>query len=132
MWVLSDGDLYVTIGQLINSDVYAQTWGKQDGRSKSYCQRNLPKVYNVKSIDTPVGHWKPSCDHSKWCVAKNQNKNWVCIADVNRAPTQYSRRGGALCYDNAQLKNTFLTFVQGNEDCNVPVTTDPCNTAMIT
>ncbi|XP_075885160.1 deoxyribonuclease-2-beta-like [Nelusetta ayraudi] len=123
-----DGDLYVTIGRLIGSDVFAQTWGGQRDRSRSYCVTNLPKVYNVKSIHTSVGDWKPSCDHSKWCVAKNQNNNWVCIVDVNRAPTQYRRRGGALCLQNAIIKRNFYNFVGGNEDCNVPVTTDPCNT----
>lgn len=78
----------------------------------------------MESISTSVGEWKPSCDHSKWCVAKNQN--CVRIANVNRTPTQYNRRG-ALCLDNANIKNSFLSFVRGNEDWNVPVTTDSGN-----
>lgn len=129
MWLfaLSDGDLYVTIGRLIGSDVYAQTWGRQADRSKSYCVNNQRKVYNVKTISiTSLGVWHPSCDHSKWCVAKDQNNNWICIADVNRAPTQYTRKGGALCFQDSAIKAEFLGWVQ-YDNCNVPVSMDICD-----
>lgn len=111
--------------------MYAQTWGGQRGRASSYCEENQPKVYNVKTINTPLGDWRPSCDHSKWCVAKDQNKNWICIADVNRAPSQYKRKGGALCFEDLTIKTKFLSFVRDNEDCNSPVSTDSCDSLMI-
>lgn len=87
-------------------------------------------MYNVEKINTLLGDWTPSCDHSKWCVAKDQNKNWICIADVNRAPTQYKRKGGALCFDNSTIKAEFLGFVAKYEDCDSPVSTDSCDSPM--
>lgn len=41
----------------------------------------------------------------------------MCIADVNRAPTQFVRYGGALCLENEAVKTIFQRFVLGTEDC---------------
>lgn len=123
----SDGDLYVAIGQHFRSDVFAQTWGGQTRRDQSFCENNLPNVYNVKDILTDVGTWKPSCDHSKWCVLDNQNNNWVCIADVNRSGFQYWRRGGALCIESQVAKAAFRNAVASFERCGAPVSTDSCD-----
>ncbi|XP_034534244.1 plancitoxin-1-like [Notolabrus celidotus] len=112
------GDLYVTIAQALGSDLDVQTWGCQRDGQRSYCVSGVHKVLNVKNIETHVGHWGPKHDHSKWCVAKDPNKHWICIADVNRAPTQYLRRGGALCFENTGVKQMFLQFAGGIEDCS--------------
>ncbi|XP_004561933.1 deoxyribonuclease-2-beta-like [Maylandia zebra] len=116
---LTVGDLYFTIAQVIDSDVAVQTWGCQAGRAPSYCSDPNHRVYNIQNINTNtgVGSWTPSNDHSKWCVTKNQNKHWTCIADVNRAKTQYERRGGALCINNQRIRDMFLNFAGLTEDC---------------
>ncbi|XP_028275598.1 deoxyribonuclease-2-beta-like [Parambassis ranga] len=114
---VKDGDLYVTIAELVSSSLAVQTWGCQPYRAPSYCVSNRHKVFNVNSIKTGLGEWKPNHDHSKWCVAQDQNKNWTCIADVNRAVTQYERRGGALCIQHEKIKEYFLGFAGRNEDC---------------
>ncbi|XP_070707187.1 deoxyribonuclease-2-alpha-like [Pempheris klunzingeri] len=85
------GDLYVTISQRINSDVLVQTWGCQPHRDKSFCDINRHTVENIKSITTSLGRWRAAADHSKWCVTKTPNGHVTCVADVNRAPTQYER-----------------------------------------
>lgn len=123
---VSDGDLYVDIGQHFRSDVFAQTWGGQPRRDQSFCKNNVAKVYNVKDILTNAGAWKPSCDHSKWCVLDNQNNNWVCIADMNRSGSQYWRRGGALCLEDQIAKTAFRSAVVSYERCGAPVNTDTC------
>ncbi|XP_025764317.1 deoxyribonuclease-2-beta-like isoform X2 [Oreochromis niloticus] len=116
---LTVGDLYFTIAKVIDSDVAVQTWGCQPERALSYCSNGNHRVYNIDIINTNtgVGRWTPSKDHSKWCVTINQNKHWTCIADVNRAETQYERRGGALCINNEQIRNMFLNFAELTEDC---------------
>ncbi|XP_044030670.1 plancitoxin-1-like [Siniperca chuatsi] len=111
------GDLYVTIAEAVSSDLDVQTWGCQHGRKPSYCVTGVHKVFNVKTIKTDLGEWEPKNDHSKWCVAKDQNKHWTCIADVNRALTQYERRGGALCLSNDKIHTIFQRIAGGTEEC---------------
>ncbi|CAJ1064817.1 plancitoxin-1-like [Xyrichtys novacula] len=122
------GDLYVTIGQLINSDVDVQSWGCQPDRKPSYCVKNQPKVYNVKNVWTRLGNWKPTRDHSKWCVSRDVNNHWTCLSDMNRSTSQYKRRGGALCFRNAAVKTFFRAFAHGTEDCSTPNIMDTLNT----
>lgn len=117
LFVLADGDLYITIAEIVQSDLVVQTWGRQKGRSPSYCEPEHRKVYNIETINTDISSWKSSCDHSKWCVARDQNNHWMCIADVNRAQTQFERYGGALCLNNEIVKNIFQHFVLRSADC---------------
>uniref|UniRef100_A0A8D0D862 Deoxyribonuclease-2-alpha n=1 Tax=Sander lucioperca TaxID=283035 RepID=A0A8D0D862_SANLU len=104
------GDLYLTIAETytaikkINTDVRVQTWGQQsDG---SYCELNQRQVIKIESVGQTagLGGWPNTKDHSKWCVAKDDKNNLICIADVNRAYTQYERPGGALCFEHKEFK----------------------------
>lgn len=119
--LLADGDLYYTIAQLVNSDVNVQTWGVQRHRKSSYCSDTV-SVYNIKTINTDVGKWDTGSDHSKWCVTRNVTTPWTCIADVNRASSQYTRRGGALCINDERITSMFLKFVKDTENCTTPIT----------
>lgn len=115
--VITDGDLYVTISQRVSSDLFVQTWGCQAGRDTSFCRENRFKVENINTTATSFGQWNNTKDHSKWCVAKDPENNWVCVADVNRAPSQYARRGGALCINDKRIKDIFKDFPKEIEDC---------------
>ncbi|XP_035995792.1 deoxyribonuclease-2-beta isoform X1 [Fundulus heteroclitus] len=118
-----EGDLYVSIASGIMSDVYVQTWGCQRGRSDSYCPTKGYKVTNVEDVtveDATGAHiltWKPKVDHSKWCVAVDQNTHWTCIADMNRAVSQYQRHGGALCIHDENVHSQFLRFAKHPNTC---------------
>ncbi|KAM8743525.1 deoxyribonuclease-2-alpha-like isoform 1-T3 [Acanthopagrus schlegelii] len=122
------GDLYVTIAQELQSDLKVQTWGCQPGRDESFCETGRYKVKNIKHIKVGSVTWTSKVDHSKWCVATDQNKPWTCVADVNRAVTQYQRRGGALCISNAFIHNIVLEFAAKIEECGSPNILDLLNT----
>uniref|UniRef100_A0A3Q2UYV1 Deoxyribonuclease-2-alpha n=1 Tax=Haplochromis burtoni TaxID=8153 RepID=A0A3Q2UYV1_HAPBU len=116
-----DGDLYHTIARAVQSHVYVQTWGCQKDRADSDCS-DTNHVYNIKTIKKvlgPASTWSPTKDHSKWCVTNSEsNREWTCIADVNRAQTQYQRRGGALCIVNRDVRNKFWEFAREFDECN--------------
>lgn len=122
------GDLYVTIAQGVQSDLKVQTYGCQPGRDESFCEAGRYKVKNIKTIKVDSETWTCKKDHSKWCVATDQNKPWTCVADVNRAVTQYQRRGGALCLNNPTIRNILLTFAAEIEECGSPNILDLLNT----
>uniref|UniRef100_A0A4W6BQ84 deoxyribonuclease II n=1 Tax=Lates calcarifer TaxID=8187 RepID=A0A4W6BQ84_LATCA len=114
--LLTVGDLYVSIASLpeVNSDLYVQTWLERSGTpAKSFCPPQGKKVQNIESIHvTGLGEWERTKDHSKWCVATDQNRPWTCIADVNRADSQFKRRGGALCIMDKDITDTFSLFAE--------------------
>uniref|UniRef100_A0A4W6FFA4 Deoxyribonuclease-2-alpha n=1 Tax=Lates calcarifer TaxID=8187 RepID=A0A4W6FFA4_LATCA len=88
------GDLYVSIAKEVKSHVNVQTWHSDTEGDISYC-KGPENVYNIKSVQIKdLGEWSPGNDHSKWCV--DENKLWTCIADVNRAKTQFLRYGGQM------------------------------------
>ncbi|KAM7368497.1 hypothetical protein PAMP_012836 [Pampus punctatissimus] len=131
----ADGDLYVTISNLLNSDLKVQTWGCQKDRDNSYCSPGHYKVLNILSLKTDLGDWDTKNDHSKWCIATDNNKPWICIADVNRASSQYVRAGGALCFSNEALRLQFSSLIQDFEICkktqnrmDIIVNTSICDT----
>uniref|UniRef100_A0A4W6BQ74 deoxyribonuclease II n=1 Tax=Lates calcarifer TaxID=8187 RepID=A0A4W6BQ74_LATCA len=95
------GDLYVSIAKEVKSHVNVQTWHSDTEGDISYC-KGPENVYNIKSVQIKdLGEWSPGNDHSKWCV--DENKLWTCIADVNRAKTQFLRYGGALCIKDKNI-----------------------------
>uniref|UniRef100_A0A3Q1HSP3 deoxyribonuclease II n=1 Tax=Anabas testudineus TaxID=64144 RepID=A0A3Q1HSP3_ANATE len=115
-------DLYVTIANTLKTNLYAQTCGGQDGRSGPYCPDGGQNVYNVESIKfstVPDVQWNRGSDHSKWCVS--EDNDWTCIADSNRAVSQFRRPGGALCIKNKGVNNAFTMLKGEYEDCHTGV-----------
>lgn len=128
-----DGDMYVKLAAELGSDMNAQTWGRQTGRDKTYCVMNQYKVMNVEKVHTELSSksWHRCNDHSKWAVTTANNIHWTCFGDVNRAPSQYQRWGGALCIDNKRINGLFKGFVESllpcgelPMPCEDPVTSD--------
>ncbi|KAA8594405.1 hypothetical protein FQN60_005239 [Etheostoma spectabile] len=125
-----EGDLYLAIAEEYNTDVKVQTWGRQHKREDSYC--GLKEVLNIPSVKADLGNgevkWTASNDHSKWCVSANANNPLICIADVNRAISQYKRPGGALCFENQPASDLFkgllmkVTLAPGSVPVTPPVT----------
>ncbi|XP_072227614.1 deoxyribonuclease-2-beta-like [Leuresthes tenuis] len=111
---LEVGDLYFTIAKELRSDVYVQTWGCQWDESHAEAGQS---VLNIDVVKNALGEWKPPADHSKWCVATDQNKHWTCVGDVNRGQSQYLRFGGALCVNNEKIQQKFLTFAKEHDIC---------------
>ncbi|XP_039635435.1 deoxyribonuclease-2-beta-like isoform X2 [Perca fluviatilis] len=116
-----EGDLYVTIAKEYQTNVRVQTWPcKQD---EPYCVTNQHQVINIESVKTNLGTWGSGNDHSKWCVATDTIKNkfplLICIADVNRALSQYKRPGGALCFIHKEASELFKGLINQTDACSV-------------
>ncbi|XP_026225159.1 deoxyribonuclease-2-alpha-like [Anabas testudineus] len=109
-----DGDLYVTIANTLETNLYVQTWGRQKHKSDSNCSARRYCLYNVQSIKSALlGNWNCGSDHSKWCVS--ENKDWTCIADSNRGERQFERPGGALGDGKQLCFNWKGSFQKKNE-----------------
>ncbi|XP_012152333.1 deoxyribonuclease II [Megachile rotundata] len=107
------------IAPQLQSNLYVQSWLNGRGKLPSNCSRR--KVFNVKSLNLKAADvdFSSSRDHSKWAITvKNKtNHHWVCIGDINRADTQFSRGGGAVCFQEARLWNNYRDAVNDIEPC---------------
>uniref|UniRef100_A0A8D0D946 Deoxyribonuclease-2-alpha n=1 Tax=Sander lucioperca TaxID=283035 RepID=A0A8D0D946_SANLU len=114
------GDLYLTIAETYKTDVRVQTW-PQRGRNGSYCEDNQRRVINIESVKTDLGNgeveWTMEIDHSKWCVSTDNNNHLICIADMNRAITQYERPGGGLCFEHKEVSELFKGVIDETKPC---------------
>ncbi|CAI5636633.1 unnamed protein product [Oreochromis niloticus] len=123
-----EGDLYVTIADTLQSNLYIQTWRSKPG--KPFRTKNKHRLYNIMSVKTAAGSWKHGSDHSKWCVS--DSKDWMCVGDSNRTPPQFERPGGALCIKSKPVADEFrkiinITVTDSVTDSNTDSDTD-CDT----
>ncbi|KAK1117348.1 hypothetical protein K0M31_016719 [Melipona bicolor] len=104
----------------LQSDLFVQSWLNSRGKLPSICTRR--KIYNVKSLKFDVANvdYTSSHDHSKWAITdtKKSVNHWVCIGDINRANTQYSRGGGTVCFKEDRLWNDYHNIINDIESCH--------------
>ena len=108
------------VGPQLQTDLYVQSWQNGPGKLPSICTGR--KIYNVKSLifNAAGVDYASTHDHSKWAisVAEKTSTHWVCIADINRASTQMSRGGGALCFKQAQLWAHYRNIINDVDHCS--------------
>ncbi|XP_031844247.2 deoxyribonuclease II [Nomia melanderi] len=114
-------DLYADfVAPQLQTDLYVQSWLNGRGKLPSTCSRR--KIYNVKSLifDAANIDFTSSRDHSKWAitVTNRTTTHWVCVADINRADTQYSRGGGAVCLKQPSLWIDYRNAINDVEPCH--------------
>ncbi|XP_053986931.1 plancitoxin-1 [Hylaeus volcanicus] len=114
-------DLYADfVAPQLQTNLYVQSWLNGRGKLPSTCSRR--KIYNVKSLRFEAANidFTSSRDHSKWAitVTKKAAAHWVCVADINRADTQYSRGGGAMCFKQNQVWNDYRSVINDVEPCS--------------
>ncbi|KAL3977019.1 G protein-coupled receptor [Sarotherodon galilaeus] len=103
-----DGDLYVTIADTLESNLYIQTWRSdpKDLNKRPLSKTNKGyKLDTIIKVGTAAGTWEHGSDHSKWCVS--DSKDWMCVGDSNREPSQFERPGGALCINSKDVADAF-------------------------
>lgn len=114
-------DLYGDfVAPQLQSDLDVQSWLNGRGKLPTTCHRR--KIYNVRTlkIDAANVDFPSSRDHSKWAITvqtKSAN-HWTCIGDINRADTQYSRGGGAVCFKDDHLWRHYRDVVNDVEPCH--------------
>ncbi|KOC65971.1 Plancitoxin-1 [Habropoda laboriosa] len=104
----------------LQSNLDVQSWLNGRGKLPSTCSRR--RIYNVKTLKFEAANadYTSTRDHSKWAITINKKSDdrWVCIGDINRADTQFSRGGGAVCFNQPQLWVNYRDVVNDVEPCS--------------
>ena len=101
------------------ANMRTETWQNGDGgKLPDYCSPTYNySATNITNIAMRDGvSWKETQDHSKWGVSDSEGRT-VCIGDINRQESQADRGGGALCYNNKELFETFDSIVESEYFC---------------
>jgi deoxyribonuclease-2 len=111
-----NNDLYsACVAPTLQSDLLTETWirGSAEGPS---CPTSGYETFDIQGLDFEKGfNWSETNDHSKWAIALNTTT--LCIGDINRMTTQYSRGGGTACLSNSVLFNAFQKAVSKTDSC---------------
>lgn len=112
-----NNDLYsACVTPMYQTDVWTETWirGSAEGPN---CPTSGYDTLDIQGLDFGNGfNWSETNDHSKWAIALNNSI--VCIGDINRMTTQYSRGGGTACMSNSVLFKAFQNAVTGTDSCS--------------
>eukprot|EP00767_Chilomastix_cuspidata_P003510 gnl/Chilomastix_cuspidata/363.p1 GENE.gnl/Chilomastix_cuspidata/363~~gnl/Chilomastix_cuspidata/363.p1 ORF type:complete len:354 (+),score=95.71 gnl/Chilomastix_cuspidata/363:37-1098(+) len=108
-----DADIYEDlIASTLGIDLLAETWIR-DPPLASYCA-GVNATYDVINLDSVTFNgydWTETKDHSKYCFTydggSHHGSYWSCVGDINRMTSQFSRGGGAVCYESKTLWGAF-------------------------
>jgi len=113
-------DLYnVLVAPYFRSDLYVETWMRPNEPACCIptCQYNAMNVKTVAIPKTDISFIETK-DHAKWAITvQSSGKNAVCIGDINRNKSQWTRAGGTVCVVNAALYNTFAASIADKDSC---------------
>ena len=112
-----NNDLYSGCVAPSQADVlWVESWirGSADGPN---CPLDNYDTLDIKSLDfAPLeGHWLETQDHSKWAIT--ETKDTVCMGDINRMTTQYTRGGGTVCFEDSVLHNVLKKATKETDKC---------------
>lgn len=115
-----DQDLYGSwIDEELGADLYVETWRNGGGGVlNSSCPPKDHHVNNVVDLKySDKIQWSYLKDHSKWAITDEEEVATVCIGDINRMASQFSRGGGAVCIKCPTCWSVFSGTIQDTEPC---------------
>ncbi len=90
-----NNELYAAcIAPYYQQSFYVESWIRGSAEGPSCTTPN--QVYDIQDLDYNGFTLSEYNDHSKWAVSDSI----VCIGDINRMTTQYSRGGGSACFQS--------------------------------
>ena len=106
------------VAPMLGVDLCVQTWQNNGNNLGAFCKRD-GRAFNVIDVGgmqfSSDTRWDNVKDHSKWAVSDActaaADALWVCIGDINRQSGQFSRGGGAMCFQSRPLYESFYSFI---------------------
>ena len=114
-----NNDLYSECVTPLQEDtLWVETWIRGSAIGPN-CPLSNYNTLDVKYLDFIVdgssNSWSETQDHSKWAIT--ENKNIICMGDINRMTTQYSRGGGTACFEDKILHSIFKAASTKTNEC---------------
>ena len=101
------------IGLALQTSLLVESWIRGSAVGPS-CSGNY-RVLDVQNLKWFNRTYKETQDHSKWAVSTTNSQ--MCIGDINRMTTQYTRGGGAICWSDAVLSSNLRNSILSTNVC---------------
>jgi deoxyribonuclease-2 len=112
-----NNDLYAgCVTPFLQDTLFVESWIRGSAIGP-VCPFNKHDTLDIQSLDFHtfgVG-WPETKDHSKWAITALLSI--VCLGDINRMTTQYSRGGGTVCFEDPILHKILKTVVTQKDAC---------------
>ncbi|XP_059610701.1 plancitoxin-1 [Phlebotomus argentipes] len=114
-------ELYMDwVAPVLGSSLVVESWLHGPGRLETNCSIPFP-ILNLRDVMVHVQkqrtNFRSLDDHSKWAVALENNKDWICVGDINRAEHQMVRGGGTLCRWDKKVATAYRSTILDVEPC---------------
>ncbi|XP_059175343.1 plancitoxin-1-like [Physella acuta] len=129
-----EADLYDSlVAPNLQQNLLVETWLRSRGEElPSNCTAQF-EVCRITNVQLPGSQdFSETQDHAKWAVSlagtsqklfyqseksPQTTEPWTCIGDINRMKSQFSRGGGTVCLQNADVWQSFKTSVTKYDSC---------------
>uniref|UniRef100_A0A914EAQ5 Uncharacterized protein n=1 Tax=Acrobeloides nanus TaxID=290746 RepID=A0A914EAQ5_9BILA len=114
-----NADIYDGIvAPTLKTNLLTETWIK--GYDITVNCSSIYPVVDVEYIKVGVsGQFRYTKDHSKLAISGDPTQPYICIGDINRMTSQYTRGGGTNCINNPEIWNTYFNMIQGTDPSDV-------------
>lgn len=99
----------------LHCSLQAETWGRPYQDSLCDVQKGLNSKNIVDISFNEKISWNNKQDHSKWAIC--EQKQIVCVGDLNRMDSQKNRGGSFFCFENQNLWKAFNKVIKTVEAC---------------
>merc|ERR1712176_1453489 len=96
-----------------------ETW-RRSPEEPSFCKPDYEyDALNVENVSLADGTaWKYTQDHGKsGCSLTSSPHPIVCVGDINRMYSQYTRGGGTCCFEHLGLWKAMSSAFAGHDEC---------------
>jgi len=92
-----------------------ESWIRGSAEGPSCSITDNYDTLDIKYLNFISYQWPETKDHSKWAITLN--KPTICMGDINRMTTQYSRGGGTACFSDELLHSILKKAIVKTDIC---------------
>lgn len=106
------------VGPLLRSDMLVESWVRGAMPPDRARRERIEDVFELDFANLGLHNvrFRETKDHAKWAVSIDQERNVVCVGDLNRMKSQEKRGGGTVAFQDPTLwKNLFEAQVHADD-----------------
>ncbi|KAL4496083.1 hypothetical protein ABPG72_015505 [Tetrahymena utriculariae] len=97
------------VAQELKTGLLVQSWGRP--YEEASCSGPYQVVSNTRVQIDGAPQFKDTQDHSKYAISTDKANPFVCLGDINRMKSQWTRGGGTICISDKNIHFQFTKIL---------------------